>query len=142
MDAESNHATLSTSGFWSSVLDGGESCISNIMTASTFFRVPISCSRGKSAQLVPRGHTEIPQSFSTAVWYPMQNELLEELRVVKECLSSLYSNWTVLQLPIYRGQSATTSLPQFSRNQKPNQDGQDYDAHYQNIWASPRRGIG
>lgn len=34
----------------------------------------------------------------------MQHELLEELRVVKECLPSLYSNWTMLQLPTYRGQ--------------------------------------
>ena len=47
-----------------------------------------------------------PEQF----WDPMQHELLEELRVVKECLSSLYSNWTMFQLPIYWGQICYNQL--------------------------------
>lgn len=36
-------------------------------------------------------------------WDPMEHTLLEELRIVKQCIKNIYQDWSMLQLPTYRG---------------------------------------
>ena len=40
-----------------------------------------------------------PEQF----WDPMEHTLLEELRTVKQCIGNMYQDWSMLQLPKYRG---------------------------------------